>query len=245
MRQDVDTAVILAAGMGSRMHATSTPKPLMKLAGRHIIEYPITSLCKAGIRHLVVVTGFQARVLEAGIAALALPPGCSVETVYNPRWKEANGLSLAAAGLAVQGENFVLSMSDHVYAPALVTALIESGIPDGVKLCVDTNIDGVFDLGDATKVLVRDGRIVDIGKKINEYNGIDMGLFLCGPAVFPALQQAFDQGRTSLSDGMNILGRRGGFQAFDATGFYWQDVDDPAMFAKAEADIRRLGLGDA
>lgn len=242
MSTEITEAVILAAGMGSRMHAADTPKPLMTLGNKKIIEYPIISLYRAGIRRVVVVTGFRADVMKSGLEAMDLPAGLEVLTVYNDRWKEANGLSLATARKALQTGRFVLSMSDHVYDPKVVIGLKKDGIDNGVKLCVDRNIAGVFDLDDATRVLVKDGRIMDIGKKLPDYNAVDMGIFLCTHAIFSALDQAFALGKTSLSDGMCILGQQDRFRAFDATGLYWQDVDDPAMFEKAEKDIRELGI---
>ncbi len=242
MNVQVKEAVILAAGLGSRMHATDIPKPLMMLGGKRIIEYPINSLFRAGITRFVVVTGFRADVLQKGLRDIRWPKGSEVVTVYNDQWKEPNGISLAVAEQAVKGERFVLSMSDHVYDYHVVLGLIQDGITHGVKLCVDRNIDGVFDLDDATRVLVRQGKIVDIGKNIDDYNAIDMGVFLCTHDIFPALRQAFSQGKKSLSDGMRVLGKQGYFTAFDATGLYWQDVDDPAMFEKAARDIKRLGI---
>ena len=49
-------AMILAAGRGERMRPLTdhTPKPLLQVGGRALIEYPIEALRKAGIRELVI-----------------------------------------------------------------------------------------------------------------------------------------------------------------------------------------------
>ncbi len=49
-------AMILAAGRGERMRplTDTTPKPLLKVAGKALIEYHIEALVRAGVRHLVV-----------------------------------------------------------------------------------------------------------------------------------------------------------------------------------------------
>ncbi len=49
-------AMILAAGRGQRMRPLTdhTPKPLLKAAGRSLIEWQILKLAKAGVSHLVV-----------------------------------------------------------------------------------------------------------------------------------------------------------------------------------------------
>lgn len=49
-------AMILAAGRGERMGTltSSTPKPLLLVAGRYLIEYAILSLKKANIKEIVI-----------------------------------------------------------------------------------------------------------------------------------------------------------------------------------------------
>lgn len=49
-------AMILAAGQGKRMRplTETTPKPLLKVAGKSLIEYQIQALVKAGITELVI-----------------------------------------------------------------------------------------------------------------------------------------------------------------------------------------------
>lgn len=60
-------AVLLAAGRGTRMgHLTaSTPKPLLELCGRPIIEHILSGMLDAGVRQAVIVTGYLGEKLEA------------------------------------------------------------------------------------------------------------------------------------------------------------------------------------
>ncbi|WP_260293662.1 N-acetylmuramate alpha-1-phosphate uridylyltransferase MurU [Sedimenticola hydrogenitrophicus] len=49
-------AMILAAGRGERMRplTDSTPKPLLRVAGKPLIQYHVEALARAGVRQLVV-----------------------------------------------------------------------------------------------------------------------------------------------------------------------------------------------
>jgi choline kinase len=75
---------------------------------------------------------------------------------------------------------------------------------------------------DHTKVLERDGVILDIGKKFNQSNvAIDTGLFLCSPKVFEYAEQAASMGRCELADCIRIAGQNGDAQVVDVTGHFW------------------------
>ena len=55
----IDTAVILAAGMGTRLQGevTDRPKGFLELGGQPIIAESIQALADAGIGDVVIVTG--------------------------------------------------------------------------------------------------------------------------------------------------------------------------------------------
>lgn len=55
-------AMILAAGRGERLRPLTdeTPKPLLKVAGRSLIEYHIDNLAKAGIKEIIINTAWLA-----------------------------------------------------------------------------------------------------------------------------------------------------------------------------------------
>ncbi len=58
--------MILAAGRGVRMGALTekTPKPLLKVAGKYLIEYSIASLIKRGVRDIVINICYHAEQIK-------------------------------------------------------------------------------------------------------------------------------------------------------------------------------------
>lgn len=237
------TAVILAAGWGSRVQALgeegeAISKPLIDLEGRPMVVRVIQTLHAAGIEHCVVVTGYMAEKVEEVVVKLNKVDGLKVETIFNPEWSTlANGVSLLAAEPLVNGD-FILSMSDHVYDVETAKALNQAGAEGfGVRLCIDRKIDEVFDIDDATKVVTKGSEIVAIDKALADYNAIDIGVFYCTKDIFPALREARktnEKNDCSLSDGMRILGEDGRFGFFDIGDALWQDVDTPETLDYAE-----------
>ena len=232
--------LILAAGFGSRLRGISDSKPLTLVGGLPLIEHVILRAARGGATRILVVTGHEAARLEAYLAELqsrlALPIGW--ERVED--WSKPNGHSVLAGAGVLKG-NYLLSMSDHLFDPAIVRGLLAQK-PAGVTLAIDRTLSGpLLDIDDATKVQVAaDGRIVRIGKTLAEYNAIDTGLFLATPALAEALRDVIASGGDgSLSQGMQRLADAGRAQTYDIGSAPWIDVDSPAMLELAEGLIAR------
>ncbi len=229
------TGVILAAGFGSRLRDADPDalKPLTPVAGRPLLIGAIEGLRKAGCGRVVVVLGFAAAEIEAGVRA-ASPHIDGVVFAENPRYELANGVSVLAARPHIEG-TFVLTMADHVFDDTCYQVARDTEpVEGGAVLLIDRDVDGVFDLDDATKVLVDGNRIADIGKQIPTYNAIDTGLFVCTEGLLDALQSTLDaRGDTSLSDGVATLCATGRMHVTDIGTGRWQDVDTPEMLAEA------------
>lgn len=231
----IRTAIILAAGRGSRLdpggNVTDFSKPLMEVGGATLLHRTVDACRQAGARRVIVVTGFRAELVRMEVRRLDQG---DLEEVYNPHWQKSNGVSLLACESLVS-EDFALMMSDHIFETSILADLMNRRMrPGSVMLAVDRAISSVFDIDDATKVVIRDGRITQIAKQLATYNAIDCGLFACSPAIFTVLRAVFDEtGDCSLSDGMRRIGERGAFLPFDIGDRWWQDVDTPDMLAHA------------
>ncbi len=237
------TAIILAAGRGSRLdpggHRTDYSKPLISVDGQTLLSRTVDSCRAAGIQRIVIVTGFNAEVVAG--EAQRIDQG-DIETIHNPEWQKRNGVSLHCCRHRVDG-SFLLMMSDHIFQDGIFADMSAlQPPPSSVTLAVDYQIDQVFDLDDATKVRIHDGRITDIHKQLDSYDAVDCGVFHCSPAIFEALGEAMDaSGDCSLSEGMLILSRRHRFFPYDIGERWWQDVDTPDMMHNALKLLRATG----
>ncbi len=229
MNGRVEQAVILAAGMGTRIRgeAQPLPKPLVQVSGLPLIKRTLLTARKAGVTRFVVVVGCDGDRVRAAVADDPELAGLEVQFVDNADYQLKNGVSVLKAQPFVHGEFFLL-MSDHVFDPAILHTLQGTPARDGLVLAVDRKLSTIFDMDDATKVKVgaRD-RIVDIGKEILDYDAIDTGVFRCAPALFEALQVVLDEtGDASLSEGVKLLATKDRARVADVGEAWWQDVDD-------------------
>lgn len=232
--------LVIAAGQGTRLRGVAPSKPLAELHGAPLLEHVLRSAKAGGATSFVVATGYEAERVEAALPGLAERVGAPVEAVRNPDWDRPNGLSVLAAKPSLDGD-FVLLMSDHLFDPAILAALIAGRRADSaLTLAADRDVANPrLDLDDATKLrLDSDGRIAQIGKALVDYNAIDTGIFLATPALFAAIEASVAAGGSgSLSEGVERLARDGAAWGFDIEGRWWLDVDDEPAFRRAEAEL--------
>ena len=230
----VKTALVIAAGLGSRLaEGSSVPKPLREVAGIPLLRRVILSLARGGMETVYVVVGYEKEKIISYLKSQKWP--VFVKTIENEDWKKSNGISVLKAKGDIQ-DNFILVMSDHVFAIENLKAL--AGQPlDSVKarLAVDFKLDRIFDKDDATKVLVENHLIKKIGKAISDYNAIDTGMFLLSPEFFSILEKVSqEKGDASLSDGISVLASQNQIGVCDIGDGFWQDVDTPQSLKHAE-----------
>ena len=231
-------AVILAAGEGQRLRPEGYLKPLTPVLGITLLERVILACSGAGVSECIVVLGYGKETIGERLDEFAARAGIAVRGVENPHWQEGNGTSALAAQPYVGG-SFLLTMCDHVFDPAVLQALADAGNEDAqCLLAVDYRIDEVFRLDDATKVRIANGTITAIGKSLRSYTAVDVGLFLCRPMVFDALERARAAGQGSLSAAWRRLIPRRQFRALDIGEAFWVDVDTPESLVHAEHVLR-------
>lgn len=228
----IRTAVLLAAGEGSRLRAATPFKPLCPVGGRALIDRALFGLAKAGMTRAVVVTGYGADAVEAH---LRRPWPLAVDVVRSPDWRLPNGVSVRAAREATDdaaGDGTLLVMCDHLVEPALYRRVAEAGPGPGLRLGVDRRLGNpLVDQSDVTRVATRGDRIVAIGKGLEPHDAYDTGVFAISPALFDALAA---RPAPSLTEGVMALAAADRAEVVDCGDLFWLDVDDPHALAEAE-----------
>lgn len=222
-------AIILAAGQGSRLRSVSPSKPVTDVAGRPLLHHILDNLAAAGVTRPLIVTGYRAADVAAAVAAWG---GAGAATLHNPRWAEANGVSVLAAAPHLEPQA-LLVMADHLASPGLYAAVAAAPDRGGLTLGVDRRLGHPWiDEADVTRVATRQGRIVAIGKQLATYDALDSGVFRITPELTAALAALSSPG---LSDGVRAVAARRRAHVLDISAHDWIDIDDPRALALATA----------
>jgi 1L-myo-inositol 1-phosphate cytidylyltransferase len=236
----ISEAVILMAGEGSRLRGSDSSflKPFVPVLGRPLISYTLDALVRAGIKTVHFVVGYESERVTGHVKEL-IPSGLNASFIENRDWQKQNGISLLAAAGHLS-KPFLLTMSDHLFEAAVVDRLLDSFDSDFLNIGVDQKLDSIFDLEDAMKVRTRGNRVTDIGKNLEHYDAIDIGLFVCPVEIFGYLKRAKSEScrnDCSLADGIRLMAGDEKVQAIDIGDAWWQDVDTPEMLQHAERQL--------
>ena len=230
----IDTAVVLAAGAGSRLRGRGLSKPLCPVAGKPLIDRAIEGLARSGIRRTIVVTGYAADAVEEHLAARPWP--AEIILAKTPDWRLPNGVSALAAASLVGDRAALLVMCDHLVDPWLYDRVREAGEDGGLRLAIDRRLGHAWvDPEDVTCVRTDGARILAIGKGLEPHDAYDTGVFAVGPSFFEALSELE---APSLTDGVRLCAEAATAAIVDCSDLDWIDVDDEAALAKAEQAIR-------
>ena len=112
-------AVLLAAGRGTRLGTSGeeTPKCLLRINGREILDCQLEALAGAGIEDVTVVAGFMAEAVMRHVANR-----CRV--IVNEQYATTDSItSLALAAPYLHGHGFLLQNGDTLYPVDLIRRL--------------------------------------------------------------------------------------------------------------------------
>jgi CDP-L-myo-inositol myo-inositolphosphotransferase len=236
-----EMALILAAGLGSRLRPqTKTPKPLTRVLGLTLAERVVCTLLDAGIQRFLVTLGHEAETVRGHFSDIARRRGVTIDFIEAKGWERGNGASALAAKGHTGETPFFLVMIAHLFDPKIARALADDPpAPGEMRLAVDRDKDGIFDLDDVTRVKIGDGRIQAIKKTLDNWDAGDTGVMLCTSGLFEGLERAAVNNKHGLSDGLRELAGEGRAKTVDVTGLPWLDVDTPDALREAERRLMR------
>jgi CDP-L-myo-inositol myo-inositolphosphotransferase len=229
-------AVLLAAGLGSRLGALTErlPKALIQVGGRSLLAWSVRFAQAAGARQLIVVAGYGYQLVAVEVARRHLP----VTLIENRSFRDGNLVSLMTARpLLASAEDLLIMNIDHIYRPAIGAVVARPA--DEVTAFIDTDRA----LGADDMKVQRDdgGHVRQIAKTLSTFDAGYVGM-TCVPAgaaarYWRAAGEALAQeGRAIHVE--RVLARLAGSDrppaCRDISGHGWLEVDLPEERDRAE-----------
>lgn len=199
------TAVILAAGQGTRMKST-LPKVLHKVAGKPLVHYPVRAALEAGCGEVVVVVGHGREAVEAYLAKAFGVAG------ERPEWagrvktaiqKEQRGTGDAAkaglAGVRAEAERVLVFYGDVPMLAAEDVAAVLRKLdeePASVLAIATCTTDSPFGYGR----VMRDanGNVLEIREQRDLKSDSERAIKEWNPGIYAATRRFFDDALASL-----------------------------------------------
>ncbi len=111
----IESAMVMAAGLGKRMRplTATRPKPLVRVAGKALIDHSLDRIEAAGIGHVVVNVHYLADALEAHLAAQKRPFTIAVSDEREQLLETGGGMVKALPQL--KGDPILIVNSDNIW----------------------------------------------------------------------------------------------------------------------------------
>ena len=165
------TAVIMAAGLGSRFGSMTEmmPKGFVEVGGQAMVIRSIETLLDCGIERIIIGTGYHREWYEQLTEHYQ-----QVETVFSPRYADTNSMyTLYNCREVIGDDDFLLLESDIIFSRNAVTHLLDDQHPNIMLITPVTKFqDQYYVEHDGNGTLTRCSTIKDEVNACGELVGI-------------------------------------------------------------------------
>tara|TARA_B110000503_G_C7101615_1_gene394041 strand:- start:235 stop:987 length:753 start_codon:yes stop_codon:yes gene_type:complete len=200
--------IIVAAGQGIRLRPLTNNKPkcMVEYDEKPIIDYILDAADHCNITDIAVVNGYKKEVLESYLE----DRGCTFFT--NEEFDATNMVTSLFTAKEFMNDDLIISYADIVYKPEILEKLMASNADFSVV--VDNEWKELWSLRmespleDAETMKIRDGNIVELGKKPISYDEIEgqyIGLMKVSKSALSKLIKFYETlDRSKIYDGKDF-----------------------------------------
>ena len=233
-------AILLSAGQGRRLlpMTADTPKCLLPVAGKPVLEWQLNALLEAGVDEIAIVTGYRPDKVETLVREHHA--GQRITPIFNPFFDVSDNLASCWMAREFMSGDFLLMNGDVILDRQVIERVLSSP-----RAPIVLTVDHKKSFDDDDMKVQLDGTLVrHVSKKLARelVNAESIGLLYFrdqGPALFrTAVEQALrhPQGlRQWYLSVVDHLAGQGVVSACSIDGLPWIELDFPADLAAAEA----------
>jgi len=239
-------AIILAAGISKRLRplTDSTPKCLLKVGGRSILEMTIENVLKSGIDDFVMVTGYRENMIKDFINERF--PSLKIKYLTNPDFENNNNsYSLWMTKDYINSSSILLD-SDILFDFRIISKLLDSNYQN----CLAVNRNHALSAEEIKVIIDTDNKIQHIGKEIDPAIGFgeSIGIEKFSPDFFEKLCEVLER-KIVAEDNVNefyeksfqeLYDRGNAMYAVDVSEYKSIEIDFPEDLLRAEEEIRGI-----
>jgi 2-aminoethylphosphonate-pyruvate transaminase len=232
-------AVILAAGVGSRLRGIveNKPKGFLQFGSKSIIEESMAKLIRVGITNIVIVTGYH-----SGYYDKLKEKYPFIETIENRYFKNTGSMYSLCVAKELIKNDFLLLESDLIYEYNALQAIQNSTFNNCILLSGNTNS------GDEVYVGINGNRIVNLSKNLGEIKKLGGELVGISKISNDLYEKMVDQAEKQFKknqqyqyeDCLSDLSNLNAINYELVEDLAWMEIDDNNHFKKATEIIYPL-----
>jgi choline kinase len=241
-------AIILAAGLSKRLRplTDSTPKCLLKVGGKTLLEMTIDNILKNGVDEFIMVTGYRENMIKEFAASKY--PKLNIRYLTNSDYENNNNsFSLWMTKNYVTGDTLLLD-SDILFDYRIISKLL--GSPYNNSLAVNSN----HSLGDEEIKVIIDSanKIEHIGKHLDpaESYGESIGIERFSADFFEKLGEVLER-KIVRENNVNefyeasfqeLYDSGNAMYAVDVSEYKSMEIDFPEDLKRANEEVKDLEI---
>ena len=220
-------AVILAAGTASRLRplTSTTPKCLLKVNGKTLLERTLDNFISNGITEFLIVTGYLQEMIIDFVKTNY--PELNVKFLYNKDYATTNNIySLFLAEEFACGNDFILSDSDILFSKDIIAALLADKNPDVLAMNRhELGEEEIKIISDADRNVLEISKVCSIENAVGESVGLEKMSAKYSAALYKELHQMID------CEGLSTVFYEKAFERLIPQGYIFKYLDTTDFFS--------------
>ncbi|MHA1264595.1 MAG: HAD-IIA family hydrolase [Candidatus Helarchaeota archaeon] len=172
------TAIILAAGLGTRLSPITkkVPKCLVPVKEKSILQYQLDALIENQVKQIFIIVGYKSEAIASFLKIYDVPPSVRIRLIKNEDYNSTNNMYsfyLSIEHFDKTTDSIILMNGDVVIAPKIIELIINSEYDN--LILVDK---GKYN-EESMKIVVNEGLVQQISKEImpNEAYGVSIDVY--------------------------------------------------------------------
>lgn len=236
-------AVILAAGMGTRLRpiTETLPKAFLPIDGKPLIWYSLDNLMRSGITDVLIVTGFLHDRFHDEIGD-SFKDYLNIEYAHNPRYTETGSMYSLSQSKKIIDEDIILLESDLLYEQRAIERLLEYDFPDTMLVApLSGSGDEVYITADGERHLTNLGKdIPEKDQAIGELVGITKLSYSYLEKVWEYAERDYEHGEENYHYEeviVRVAQNEGPLQCMKLPELAWIEIDKAEDLQRAKKEI--------